>query len=232
MPSSGSYDYSIDNGSAVLMAFDRIGILPAAVTTEHMWTARNEMNLMFVEWSNKQVNLWSVELITTPLLDGVPSYVVPPRVVMILDAYIVTNAGTSAATDRVVSPISRTDYASMANKLTPGPPTSFWFDRQIAPTISMWPVPDATGPFLLKYYACVQIQNANLGMGELPNIPYLWLDAFVAGLAFRLSRKYAPDKATLFKSEATETWTVAATQNVENVAMSIQPGLSAYRMRR
>lgn len=227
MVSSGTYDFSAANADIVLMAFDRLRIMPSAVTQEHMWTARNELNLLLAEWSNKQVNLWKVELYTEPLLDGVPSYAVLPRTVMILDAYVQTGSGTSAI-DRVISPISRTDYAALPNKLIQGYPTSFWFDRLINPTINLWPVPDGGGPYVLKYYACIQVQDADMGMAQTPDVPYLWLDAMVAGLAHRLSRKYAPDIEVLRKSDAMEAWTIAATQNVENTPLAIAPGVRAY----
>lgn len=227
MASSGTYDFAMANADVTLMAFDRLRIPPAAITQEHMWTARNELNLLLAEWSNKQVNLFKVELFTDVLTQGDEIVSVLPRVVMVLDAYIQTGTGT-AAIDRVISPISRTDYAALPNKLIQGYPTSFWFDRLINPNIHLWPVPDGGGPYTLKYYACLQVQDANMGMAETPDIPYLWLDALVAGLSHRLSRRYAPDIEALRKSDAMEAWTIAATQNTENVAMSISPGIRAY----
>ena len=229
MASSGQYSFSLTNGEAILVAFDSIGIEPAAIIQNHMWTARNQLNLMLSRWSNLQVNLWTVELKSIPMVNGTPTYPIPPETIMILDAYITTNSGSGAAIDRYLFPISRNEYAAQSNKLTSGPPTSYWFDRLINPTITMWPVPDGTGPYTLNYYSCVQIQDANIAGAETPNIPYRWLEALVTGLAARLARKYAPALLQEMKAEAQDSWLIAATQDTENVNMSINFDMAAYR---
>lgn len=193
-----------------------------------MVTARVEMNLLFVEWANKQVNLFKVELISVPMVSGTATYSVPARVVMVLDAYITSNSGTAQQTDRYISPISRTEFASFANKATPGQPSQFWFDRLISPTITMYPVPDNSGPYILNYYACTQMQDANIPGGETPDIPYRWYDAFVAGLSHRFARVYKPELEDKREKDAMKAWTVAATQDTENVALSLAPTLSTY----
>ena len=193
-----------------------------------MIAARQEMNLLFVEWANKQVNLFKVELISVPLVAATSTYSVPPRVVMMLDAYITVNAGTQQATDRYISPISRTEWASFANKATPGQPSQFWFDRLINPTVTLYPVPDANGPYVLNYYACTQMQDLGIAGGETPDIPYRWYDSFVAGLSHRLARIYAPELEDKRNKDAIEAWKVAATQDTENVALSMAPTLKTY----
>lgn len=193
-----------------------------------MIAARQEMNLLFVDWANKQVNLFKVELISVPLTTALSTYSVPSRVVMMLDAYITINANTAQATDRYISPISRTEWASFANKATPGQPSQFWFDRLINPTVTLYPVPDANGPYVLNYYACTQMQDLGIAGGETPDIPYRWYDAFVAGLSHRLARIYAPELEDKRKNDAIEAWKVAASQDIENVALSLAPTLKTY----
>lgn len=194
-----------------------------------MVAAREEMNLLFAAWANSQVNLFKVTLTSVPLVTGVASYAVPNNVVMILDTYITRNAGTVNAIDLVISPLSRTEFASLSNKQTPGQPTQFWFDRTPpAQNITMYPVPDASGPYVLNYYACIQMQDLNLPGGETPDLPYRWLDAFVAGLAYRLARIYAPELEDKRKTDALEAWHTAAEQDVENVSLSIAPQLRGY----
>jgi hypothetical protein len=196
-----------------------------------MVAAREEMNLLFVEWSNKQVNLFKVTLTSVPLVSGTAVYSVPANVIMVLDAYITRNAGTTQASDIYITPLSRTEYASISNKQVPGMPTQFWLDRLISPTITMFPVPDANGPYVLNYYSCIQMQDLNLAGGETPDIPYRWLDAFVAGLAHRLSRGYAPKLEPQREKDAKEAWIVAATQDVENVNLSLAPSMRRYFVR-
>lgn len=196
-----------------------------------MVTARRELNLLLVEWANKQVNLFKVVQNSIPMVSGVATYPIPANVVMILDAVITTNPGTAQATDLYVTPISRTEYVSLANKLTPGRPTVYWFDRLINPVLYPWPVPDSTGPYSFNYWACIQMQDANLPGGETPDLPYLWFDALVAGMAYRLSRSYAPQLEQIRKADAMEAWVVAATQNVENVDLFLAPTLGSYYRR-
>ncbi len=189
------------------------------------------MNLLFVEWSNKQVNLFKVTLTSVPLAAGTAVYSVPSNVIMILDAYITINSGMQQATDTYITPLSRTEYASLANKQIPGQPTQFWFDRLISPTVTMFPVPQPGVSYVLNYYSCIQMQDLNLAGGETPDIPYRWYDAFVAGLAHRLSRGYAPELEDKRHKDAMDAWTVAATQDTENVGLSLSPSMRRYYVR-
>lgn len=228
MTSSGTYNYSLSNGEAVLAAYERCEIRAPSIRQEHMLTARREINLLFVELSNRQVNLWKVEALSIDLVEGTASYSVPGRVVMILDSYLSLNNGTTDQTDRYITPVSRTEYATYAAKSTPGPPTIYWFDRLISPTLTTYPVTDGNGPYVLNYYACSQMQDANLAGGETPDLPYRWLDVLVSGLALRLSRTYAPALTQLRQADYDTAWHWAGTQDTENVPMTLVPGISAY----
>jgi hypothetical protein len=227
MTSSGTYDFSLSNGEGVISAFERIQVRAPSLRQEHFRTARNEINLMFSEWSNKQVNIWKTELIPLTLVSGTAVYDVPTRVVMILDAYLTQNNGLTTQTDIYLTPISRTDYASYSSKFTSGNPTTYYFLRQLSPTITIWPVINTSG-YVLNYYACSQVQDADIPSGENPDIPYLWSDAFVAGLAHRLARTYAPALEQQRKADAMEAWTTAATQNTENVPVRMPVNLGRY----
>lgn len=231
MTSSGTYGFSPGNGEIVLAAFERIQVRLPEIRQEHMSSARRELNFLMAAFSNMTPNLWKVELDTIDLVENIPTYSIPAKVVMILDSYRSINSGTSNQTNIYTTPISRTEYASYATPQTPGPPTVFWFDRTISPTVTFYPTPDGGGPYVWNYYACVQIQDANLPGGETPDVPYLWLDALVAGLAHRLSRIYAPPLEQIRKMDAQEAWAMAAAQNTENTNMSIQPAIGAYYRR-
>jgi hypothetical protein len=232
MASSGTYDFSVSNGEVVLAAFERLKVFAPSIRNEHMQTARRELNFLLAEAANKQVNLWKVDLVhDVPLTNGVGTYAVDPKTVMILDAWITVNASGPVPNDLYITPMSRSEYASINNKDTPGRPTTYWFDRLISPEINLWPVPNGSG-FTLSYYRCTQMQDANLAGGETPDIPYLWIDWFVAGLAHRLSRSYSTiELEKLRKADAVEAWTVAASQNVENVGLALRPTISSYYRR-
>ena len=174
------------------------------------------------------MNLWAVDLITTPLVEGQATYDVDPNTVMILDAYMETDNGGGQPIDRIIMPVSRTEYASYPNKEQQGFTTTFWFDRLISPTITLWPVPDGTSAQALKYYRVRQIQDTNLQNGQQVEVPYLWMDAFAYNLAARLAVIWAPDKLQLIKPFADEAYTIAAEQNIEQAQQYISPQIMGY----
>jgi len=224
MTTSGTYDFNPALGEIVLYAYQNIGIRPTSVLQEHMESARMATNMMLSRWANQGVNLWAVDLIKVDLIAGQQKYDVDTNTVMVLDAYTTTDSGP----DRVIMPISRTEYASYPNKTQQGFPTSYWFDRLISPSITLWPVPDGSSATILKYYRVRQIQDANLPNGQTVEIPYMWLECFSDGLAYRLARIWAPQIAPQLKIQADESYQIAATQNVESVNTYISPMIGGY----
>lgn len=224
MTTSGTYAFNPAMGEIVLYAYQNIGVRPTSVLQEHMESARMATNMMLSRWSNQGVNLWCVDLITVPLVEGQTTYAVDGNTIMILDAYTTTDSGI----DRVIMPISRTEYASYPNKTQQGFPTSYWFDRLISPSITLWPVPDGSSATVLKYYRVRQVQDANLQNGENAEIPYRWLEAFADGLTYRLARIWAPQMAQLLKGQADESYSIASAQDVEAVPTYISPMIGGY----
>jgi len=227
MTTSGTYTFNPTLGELVLNAFARCGVRRTALVQEHMQDARMETNLMLSNWSNRGVNLWEVDVQTVVLSQGVTTYNVPSNTIMILDAYISTGSGQSQF-DRVIMPISRSEYSQTPNKNQQAPPTVFWFDRLINPTVTLWPVPDQDNQYTLRYYRVKQIQDANYDNGQTVDIPYRWFDAFAAGLASRLAGIYAPDRVPMLGTNAESAYMIAATQDTENVPLYLTPGLSGY----
>lgn len=228
MTSSGTYSYNPSIGEVVLYSFNLCQIRSTSIAQEHLNSARQAMNMMLSRWSNMGVNLWKVDTETITLQEGVSTYSVPSDTVMILDMYSRTPSGTTN-TDRIMMPISRSEYASYPNKLQQGFPTVFWFDRLISPTVTIWPVPDGSGnPTTITYYRVTQIEDANLPGGETIDVPYRWLDAFANGLAYYLARIWQPQLVAQLKQEADEAYMIAANQDTENVSVYISPMIAPY----
>jgi hypothetical protein len=228
MATSGTYTFNPSLGELTLYAYNLVGIRNTALLQEHLEAARMAANLMLARWSNQGVNLWAVDLITTPLVSGTATYPVDANTVMILDAYMATTSGTQEI-DRIILPVSRTEYASYPNKEQEGFPTVYWFDRLLSPTITLWPVPNTTtGPQELKYYRVRRLQDANLSGAQEVEIPYLWMEAFAYGLAASLAMVWAPEKVALMKPFADEAYDIAASQNVEQAQQYISPQLAGY----
>ena len=160
--------------------------------------------------------------------NDVSTFSVDPTTVMILDAYM-TNDDSGANIDRIILPISRTEYASYPNKEQSGYPTVFWFDRLISPTVTLWPVPNTdNGPQELKYYRVRRLQDSGFANGQSVEVPYLWLEAFAYGLAQRLSMIWTPEKVGILQPFADEAYRIAADQNIEQANQYISPQISGY----
>jgi len=228
MTTSGTYTYNPSLGELTLFAYNLAGIRNTAIVQEHMEAARMAANLMLANWSNRGVNLWAVDLVTVPLVAGQSTYNVDGDTVVMLDAYMVIDNGNADPIDRIILPISRTEYASYPNKEQQGFTTVFWFDRLIAPTVTLWPVPDGTSAQYLKYYRVRRIQDSNLQGGQTVEVPYLWLDAFAYGLASRLAQIWNPPLIQMLKPLADEAYQIAADQNVETAQQYISPMISGY----
>jgi hypothetical protein len=224
MSTSGTYTFNPSLGELTIYAYQLIGVRPTALLQEHLDVARTATNMMFTRWSNQGVNLWQVDLVTVPLVQGTATYSVDANTVTMLDAYIVYG---SPAIDRIIMPISRTEYASYPNKTQQGFPTVFWFDRLLSPTVTIWPVPDGSQTSL-KYYRVVRLQDANMNGTQEVDIPPIWLEAMVYGLAERLAMIWAPEKVAIFKPSADEAYNIAAAQNVEQAQQYISPQISGY----
>ena len=237
MATSGTYAFNPSLGELVLYSFNLIGLRNTSILQEHLESARMATNMLLARFSNQGVNLWCVDLVTTPLVTGQSTYDVDGSTVMILDAYV-QNDDSGANIDRIILPVSRTEYASYPNKEQQGYPTVYWFDRLISasrstgsagPTVTLWPVPNTdNGPQSLKYYRVRQIQDSAYSNGQTVEIPYLWLEAFAYGLAYRLAQVWAPAMAMGLKPMADESYQIAADQNVETAQQYISPMMGGY----
>ena len=234
MATSGTYTFNPSLGEITLYAYNLCGLRNTSLLQEHMEAARMAANMLCSNWSNRGVNLWAVDLVTVALVQGQASYDVDLNTVMILDAYMEIDNGNGAPIDRIIMPVSRTEYASYPNKEQQGFTTTFWFDRLIGtvspnkPTVTLWPVPDGSSAQYLKYYRVRQVQDAALQNGTQVEIPYLWMDAFAYGLAARLAVIWAPDKMQLLKPLADEAYNIAAEQNIEQAQQYISPQIGGY----
>lgn len=144
------------------------------------------------------------------------------------DAQIATQQTTQIPIDRIMAPMSRDDYAALPNKPQQGFPTTYWFNRLINPTITLWEVPDGNGPYQLQYYRFTQIQDADAKSGQTLDMPYRFLEAFCASVAFHLAMKWKPASAPALKLYADQVWAEAAAEDREYVPLYLQPDISGY----
>ena len=227
MATSGTYNFNPSFGELAGQAFRRLQIPRVAISQEHLLDARNEASLMLLTWANNGPNLWAIEELTIPLLQGVATYDLPVNLVDMLDTWISLDNGDGTTTDRLMQPISRSEYAAYGAKSTPGSPSTYWMNKAVMPTVTIFPVP-VNDEFTMKYYGLRWQQDVNLANAETVDVHRLFLAAFVAGLAAALAPIYKPEAYTALKAIADETWATAAAENTETAGFYIAPSIGGY----
>jgi hypothetical protein len=227
MTSSGTYSFDPANGELVIAAYERCQIRQPELRPEHMRTAYRELNFAMGKFANLPPNSWKVSLASTTLTQSIASASVSANVTNILDAYVSINTGDSDQTNRIIGPISRSDYAGYGQPQTEGAPSVYWFDRTTS-AVYFFPTPDDAETYVFNYYAALRLEDANLADGETPDVPYQWLDALVSELAYRCSRVYAPQLEAARKMDAREAWENAASDDIEDVGFKVIPMIGSY----
>jgi hypothetical protein len=215
MTTSGTRDFNLDVAEIIEEAYERCGL--EVRTGYDARTARRSLNLMLAEWANRGLNLWTVAEGMFTVTAGDPSYALAADVVDILDV-IVRRSGTDYEMDR----ISRTEYFTLPNKTTQGRPSQYFLDRTITPTMYVWAAPENSTD-QIRYYYVRRMQDAN-SLTNTNDIPFRFLPCMVAGLAYYLSMKRAPDRAALLKAVYDEEFQRAADEDIDRVPLKLQPG--------
>ena len=223
---SGTYNFAPSMGSVVLYSYGLCGIRRTSLIQQHFEDASIATSMLMARASADGVNLWAVDLQRVTLVQGQATYPVPNNTIVILDAYYTINNGQQEI-DRIMTPISRTEYANYPNKQQVGAPTVYWMDRLLSPTVTVWTTPNGQQA-AFKYYRLRQIQDSSLQNGQTVEIPVYFLEWYALALATRLALIWAPDRAPALKAMADEAWGVATRQNVENAAVYISPTISQY----
>src|SRR5689334_7798442 len=227
MTVSGTYAFNPSIANLVLQAYARIGIFATGIEAKHMLQAYNEANLVQVELSNRIPNLWLDEEYTQVLTASTATYTLSPRLVAFQAPVISIDSGGTAI-DRLIFAYSTFEYMAIPNKTQEGPPTCYWLNMLSTPQITFWPVPDDAATYTFKVKQLRQIQDAVLTNGTTAEIPYRWLDVYVAKLAHRFARIYARELEMARKQDAEEAWAIAATTDKEQVSTYIMPMTMNY----
>jgi hypothetical protein len=140
------------------------------------------MNLMFNEWSNRGVNLWTVDQINIELADTYGVYDLPPDTVDVVSAVINFDGN-----DYRIERMPFDEYANLVNKSKPGRPNRYWIERLTGNNlINLHPVPNQTGT--LKLWRLRRIQDAGSAASTV-DMPFRFNEAMIAGVALRVAEK-------------------------------------------
>ncbi len=227
MATSGTTTFNPSGGELLIFAFALCGLRRMALTPEHMADGRTAFNLWLGNIGNETPNLWTVDLVSQVLVPGQATYAVDPDTIMILDAYIRTGTGDSQ-NDRLIWPLSRTEYAATPNKQMQAPPTVFWFERTLAPQLTLWQTPDDQETYTLQYYRAKVTEDQNLAGGQNVDVPRWWMLALAYGIAELIADVYAPALSANLGMKAAKYLREAREQDTENTPLYIMPMIGSY----
>lgn len=221
MTTSNSRDFNLDVAEIIEEAYERCGL--ELRTGYDAKTARRSMNLMFADWANRGLNLWTVTEATHALVAGTATYTFSSDHTDLLEVAI-----RRSGVDYELSRMSRGDYLTIPNKTTQGRPSQFYYNRQVSPQITLWATPDSSTDILV-YYFVQRIQDVDT-LANTTDAPFRFLPCMVAGLAYYLSLKRAPDRVQMLKSIYEEEFQRAADEDEDRVPLKLQPSVSYLRV--
>jgi hypothetical protein len=133
---SGQTGFNLDLTDLVEEAFERAG--GELRTGYDLRTARRSLNIMFADWANRGINLWTIETGTIDFVQGQNTYALPDDTIDLLE-HVIRTGGNIASTqsDLTITRISVSTYATIPNKITQARPIQVWIQRyngQTSPT--------------------------------------------------------------------------------------------------
>ena len=223
MTTSGVANFNLDLTEIVEEAFERVG--GEMRTGYDLRTARRSLNLMFADWANRGINMWTFEQGSIPLVAGTATYDLPADTVDLLEHVIRTGAGSaSTQADLTITRISVSTYATIPNKLQQARPIQVWIERLNTPRVTVWPVPDDSQPYTFVYWRLKRIQNAGEGVNTM-DMPFRFIPCMVAGLSYYLALKVpgGTERLGILKQQYDEAWDLAASEDREKAAVRFVP---------
>ena len=228
MATSGTKTFELDIADYIEEAFERCGL--EARTGYDLKTATRSLNIMFAEWANRGLNQWTVEQKTIAMVASTATYNVDSTnstaTIDVLDCFIrETTSGSEV--DIPLTRISRAEYSNLSNKSTTGKPSQFFIDKGVSPTITVWPKPDLSNKYTVVANALSRIEDAG-GATKTAEVPFRFYPCLVAGLAYYVSMKKAPERMPVLKQVYEEEFDRALSQDEERSSFNISPSLRGY----
>jgi len=223
MAVSGVANFNLDLTEIVEEAFERAG--SEMRSGYDLRTARRSLNLLFADWANRGINMWTFEQGTINLVPGTATYNLPEDTVDLLEHVIRTGAGSaSTQADLTITRISVSTYATIPNKLQQARPIQVWIERLETPRFTVWPVPDNSQTYQFIYWRMRRIDNAGTGVNTM-DVPFRFLPCMVAGLAYYLALKVpnGAQRLDVLKAQYDEAWQLASDEDREKASVRFVP---------
>lgn len=217
MATSGTTTFDLSIDDLVEEAFERCGMRPQS--GYQLNTARRSLNLLFLDWANRGLNLWTIEQATYALTQGVNEITLATDTVNVLEA-IIRQTSQGVNTDVYIERISREDWLNVPDKTSQARPAQFYVQRTNTPTVFFYPAADQNYTFV--YYRIRRIQDAG-AYTNTADINFRFLPCLVSGLAYYLALKFAPDRVQALKALYEEDFQRAALEDRDTASVQFVP---------
>ena len=219
MATSGTKTFQLTIADTIEEAYELAGLeLRTGYDAE---TARRSLNIMFADWSNRGVNLWTIEQVTTNLTAGTNSYTLNSYDIDIVSA-VIRQIDGSTTTDLQLTRIGRTEYLNIPDKSSTGRPNQLFLDRQTTPVVKLWPTPDSTYTYRLVANTIQRIDDASASAQD-PEIPSRFMPCMASGLAYYIALKRTPEKAAILKTQYEQDFKLAADEDRNRTSLHFVP---------
>ena len=227
MATSGTATFNPEIVEIVEEAYERCGL--ELRSGYDLKTARRSLDIMAAEWSNRGINLWTVESGTVALTTGTATYTLPADTIDLLETVIRTGSGSDQQ-DLSINRISVSTYATIPNKNNQGRPIQIYVDRQATPKVSVWPTPDSSATYTLAYWRLRRIEDAGRAGSNTYDVPSRFIPCLVAGLAYHIATKRPEvglDRVTFLKAAYDEQFTLAADEDRDKSSIQFAPNITS-----
>jgi|TARA_R110000737_G_scaffold154467_1_gene183625 hypothetical protein len=228
MATSSSKNFEPDVAEYIEEAFERCGI--ELRTGYDLKSATRSLNIMLAEWANRGLNQWTVIEKTVDMVASTSTYNIDSTnstaPIDVLDVFIRETTG-SETIDIPLSRLSRAEYSHVTNKSTTGKPNQYFVNKQLSPTVTVYPVPDLSSKYTLHMNVLTRMDDADSATNTM-DLPFRFYPCLTAGLAYYMSMKRAPQLTGQLKAIYEEEFDRALSTDEERSSFHISPNLRSY----
>ncbi len=218
MATSGTTTFDLSIDDIVEEAFERCGM--RMQSGYQLSSARRSLNLLFLDWANRGLNLWTIEEQVYPLV-GTAEITLDADTINVLSA-VIRDSSQSPSVDITIDRISREEYLNIPDKQTGARPAQYYVQRANPTKVFLYPRPN--GSYSLVYYRIRRIEDAG-NYTNTADVNFRFLPCLVSGLAYYLSLKFASDRTVGLKQIYEEDFTRAALEDRDTASVSFVPEL-------
>lgn len=217
MSTSGTTDFNLSIDDLIEEAFERCGMRMTA--GYQLSSARRSINLLFLDWANRGLNLWTIEETIYPIVQGTRVILAGDDTVNVLSA-VIRQTINGQQQDISVDRIGRESYLNLPDKLTQARPAQYYVERSNTPEVYLYPSSDKDYSFVC--YRIRRIQDAG-AYGNTSDVNFRFLPCLASGLAYMLSLKYSPDRTGALKQIYEEDFQRAAFEDRDTASAFFLP---------